>query len=492
MEDWIARHKAEMIEDIKSLVEIPSVAKSQEKTSSAEDFPFGRECKRAGERMRQMAEKYGFWTEDCGGRCVRIQYEKAEGLSPDRIEIWNHLDVVPEGEGWVYPPYKCTLKGDFLIGRGVSDNKGPAVAVLYALRYLKERGIRLHYQLSQVCGLSEETGMEDAAWYVKQYGSPKLAVISDCRFPLCYGEKGRCRMKFLYEGELPHIEALGAGLVSNSVADTARLVLRGQQESFPAKGLGEKTAWGELSGNMTVKYRDGKLHLTAKGIGGHAAAPEKCVNPIGILSDFVEREESLLLTKEERSFFGFLKKSCSDGYGQGLDIAVEDKVFGKMSCAGTLLCFDGKRASLEFDLRFPPKTDINGMIEKMERQAKPFGWRLSESNVKKGYVHDPDTQEMKILLNAYRQVYGEAGQPYVMGGNTYAGFFENAVGFGPGIPRTPLFDFRHEKALEALKLPKGHGGGHACDEVQSLQGLCDAVRVYVTALLALEQKTGEE
>ena len=72
----------------------------------------------------------------------------------------------------------------------MSDNKGPAVAVLYALRYLRERGIRLHYQLSQVCGLSEETGMEDAAWYVKQYGSPKLAVVSDCRFPLCYGEKG--------------------------------------------------------------------------------------------------------------------------------------------------------------------------------------------------------------------------------------------------------------------------------------------------------------
>lgn len=55
--------------------------------------------------------------------------------------IWNHLDVVPEGKEWIYPPYTCTEKDGFLIGRGIQDNKGPAVAVLYAMKYCSEKEI---------------------------------------------------------------------------------------------------------------------------------------------------------------------------------------------------------------------------------------------------------------------------------------------------------------------------------------------------------------
>jgi len=57
------------------------------------------------------------------------------------IGIWNHLDVVPEGKEWIYPPYTCTEKDGFLIGRGIQDNKGPAVAVLYAMKYCSEKEI---------------------------------------------------------------------------------------------------------------------------------------------------------------------------------------------------------------------------------------------------------------------------------------------------------------------------------------------------------------
>ena len=39
------------------------------------------------------------------------------------IGFWNHLDVVPVGEGWDFDPFGAELKGDLLIGRGSQDNK---------------------------------------------------------------------------------------------------------------------------------------------------------------------------------------------------------------------------------------------------------------------------------------------------------------------------------------------------------------------------------
>lgn len=443
LDEWISANEEQMVEDIRRLVRIPSIS-----MEGPEPHPFGEECFRAAECMRELAEQYGFETQDCGGRCIRILYGEGE----KRIEIWNHLDVVPEGKGWIYEPYACERVGDFLIGRGVSDNKGPAVAVLYALRYLKEQGIRLPYSLSQVCGLSEETGMEDAAWYVEKYGSPDFAMISDCRFPLCYGEKGRCRIKVRTKEQVEHIQLLQAGLVSNSVAEKAELLLTGQNT------------------------QDGKpVAITARGIAGHAAAPERCVNPIGILAASVEERKELLLSEPEKKLFHFLRLTCSDGYGEGLGIEREDPVFGRMSCAGTVLSMECKHVVLEFDLRVPPSVELPVLFKQFSDAAEAYGLLVEETESTPGYEQDLHSPYIQTMLSSYYRVMGEGKEPYVMGGNTYARFFENAAGFGPGTP----------KDYSCLKLPKGHGGGHACDEVQSVSSLCSAVKVYVLTFCRL-------
>lgn len=54
------------------------------------------------------------------------------------IGVVGHIDVVPEGTDWDYPPFDLTLDNDVFYGRGVLDNKGPIIANLYALYLLKE------------------------------------------------------------------------------------------------------------------------------------------------------------------------------------------------------------------------------------------------------------------------------------------------------------------------------------------------------------------
>ena len=84
------------------------------------------------------------------------------GDAENSIGIIAHLDVVPEGGNWIYPPYDAVYlpENDALIGRGVDDNKGPAVAGLFAMRMLREFGHPLRHGIKLICGLSEETGMK--------------------------------------------------------------------------------------------------------------------------------------------------------------------------------------------------------------------------------------------------------------------------------------------------------------------------------------------
>ena len=46
------------------------------------------------------------------------------GEGAEIIGCLGHLDVVPAGDGWHYPPYAGTIDGGRLYGRGTIDDKG--------------------------------------------------------------------------------------------------------------------------------------------------------------------------------------------------------------------------------------------------------------------------------------------------------------------------------------------------------------------------------
>ena len=57
--------------------------------------------------------------------------------------FYGHYDVQPASSGrtggaggWHVPPFDVTARNGFLYGRGVSDNKGPIVAFVYAVKEL--------------------------------------------------------------------------------------------------------------------------------------------------------------------------------------------------------------------------------------------------------------------------------------------------------------------------------------------------------------------
>jgi acetylornithine deacetylase/succinyl-diaminopimelate desuccinylase-like protein len=75
------------------------------------------------------------------------------------VTLYNHLDVQPadrEKEGWSHEPFRFTRDGDRYLGRGATDDKGPALAAYYGIRYALDRKVPLNFQF--LWELEEEIG----------------------------------------------------------------------------------------------------------------------------------------------------------------------------------------------------------------------------------------------------------------------------------------------------------------------------------------------
>ena len=70
------------------------------------------------------------------------------GSGDELIGIIGHLDVVPEGNNWTYPPFEAKIVDNKIYGRGSIDDKGPVIASLYAMKavmdYCNTNSIKLN------------------------------------------------------------------------------------------------------------------------------------------------------------------------------------------------------------------------------------------------------------------------------------------------------------------------------------------------------------
>ena len=103
----------------------------------------------------EIGKQMGFETENHDYCCGSILMP---GRTGQEIGIFVHLDVVHEGNGWTTEPYKPVIKDGWLYGRGSADNKGPAAAALYSMKYLKEQEVPLEHTIRLYLGCSEERG----------------------------------------------------------------------------------------------------------------------------------------------------------------------------------------------------------------------------------------------------------------------------------------------------------------------------------------------
>ena len=131
-EAWIDAHKDEFISEIQGLVRIPSVSRADLAQPGA---PFGPDCRKVLDYALERGRFYGFDTVDHDGYAGAVCLGGTD--AENSIGMIAHLDVVPVGDGLIYPPFDAVYlpEYDAIVGRGTDDNKGPAVLGLFAMRF---------------------------------------------------------------------------------------------------------------------------------------------------------------------------------------------------------------------------------------------------------------------------------------------------------------------------------------------------------------------
>ncbi|PVU86501.1 hypothetical protein BB559_006511 [Furculomyces boomerangus] len=122
------------------------------------------------------------------------------------ILVYGHYDVVPVGDlsGWMSDPFTMKGKNGYLYGRGVTDNKGPILATLFAVYELYIANNLSTTVVFLIEGEEENScqGLRQAVESNKRlFGIPKLIILSLSywlgeKIPcLTYGMRGNIKIK---------------------------------------------------------------------------------------------------------------------------------------------------------------------------------------------------------------------------------------------------------------------------------------------------------
>lgn len=426
-----------LVETIMDFLKIPSV-----QTEAKDGMPFGEANFQALEKMLDLCRSFGFYTKnvdgyvgwaEIGGACNEnssndIDCATLNAADPcpakhDMFGVLAHLDVVPFGENWTKNPLG-EIEDGIIYGRGVVDDKGPALAALFAAKKLLDDGYRTKRRLRFIFGCNEESGWECMKRYVKTEEMPTLAFSPDADFPVINAEKGTV----VFELTLPldaDIE-MTAGERPNVVPDKCRAV------------------WG------------GATHLT-EGKSAHGSTPEEGDNAIvKMLEKFQNEDESLKL----------LYNALKNTDGSGLGLKISDSQSGSLTVNLGIIKTDAsaKTITAVLDIRYPVSFLENSVLRQLEQTFKSA--KITKTGGHAPLYIDKDHFLIKTLLGAYEKVTGKKGEAIAIGGGTYARAVPVGVAFGP-------------------MLPGCKSTVHSPDECMSLADLKIAFDIYYEALKAL-------
>ena len=441
--------EGDMTDTLARWVRVPSVRAER----SAENAPFGAQVRRALEVAMEDMARLGMNPRDVDGYCCDAEI----GTGDEVIAVLAHLDVVPEGEGWHHDPYGAEIVNGRMVGRGTSDDKGPGVAALFAMKAIVDAGIPLRRRCRLILGCDEECGMQDLEYYEQKIGLPAKGFSPDADFPLINTEKGIMQMKLDAPMDDARLLKIACGTRCNVVPGTATALLAGDWREAAAEAFQVE----DEDCQIETALEDGNTRLTVTGVPAHASTPEKGKNAAKMLLAVLHRLEI------GGAPVALLDEAAAEGdEGVGLGIAGSDAVSGRLTInLGLLSAGDGK-ISVTFDCRYPVFFSDETIGATVQKRLAPAGFVMEPQHASHPH-HVPESSELvKKLMDVYNGITGEQARPFAIGGGTYARHLQEGVAFGM------LFQGEPELA-------------HQADESIDLANFAKAARIYAYAIVAL-------
>ncbi len=406
--------KNEALDDFIKLLKIPSVLTDFNPSSSN---PFGDELKNALDFVCNMAISDEFIVKNIDNYATHIEFGNPNG---ELVGILAHLDVVPAiEEEWSHNPYDPVIINGKIFARGVADDKGPLIASYYALKIIKELRLPVKKRVRLIIGCDEESGSRCLNHYFKTEEMPSLGFSPDACFPLINGEKAM--ISFDITGKLTDeiVSSFICGERYNIVPGIAKMTLTKNYEKEYLKFLEDNNYEGYV--------KDG--YYIAKGKSCHAMNPEEGLNAGFILIKFLNEYHKSTFSTYMTNYLTF------DPTGEKLGINISNNELGSLTSNVGIINVNNNEFKIGIDLRVPQDNYKDTLLEKINKSFLDYPNFKSEilTNIESHYV-SKDSFLVKTLMNVYKEFSKDnTGEPYVIGGGTYAKFIKNAVAFGPAF-----------------------------------------------------------
>ncbi|WP_207865559.1 dipeptidase [Pseudomonas sp. 58(2021)] len=444
-----AKYGKAALETLRELVEIPTDRKEGVAQHENPEFI------KIAAKIKSLAESFGLNYRNIDNRVYEISLD---GSGKEVVGIHAHADVVPvTPENWVLKdgtkldPFKVTLIGDRMYGRGTEDDKNGIVVTLYAMKVIKEEKLPLARNFKLLVDTTEETTGDAIPYYFERNPTPEYNLALDGGYPVVIAEKGygTVMAKFAKrkaEGKGAEIISMTGGMATNQIPSVSLITLVTDKPAELAASLQKagteyaKQHGGDFEVNAKVDGKDVKLSVT--GVSAHSSEPESGVNPVARMLDFIHSVDGKIAFKHNH--ITDAARYAADNWGldykgSKLGVGFADDFMGPLTTSLTYVGMDDKTFKLAVNLRVPKgkspevlKTEIADKLaawSKKTHVAVNFDYSIAEP-----MYRNPEGEWVKALLAVATENLGMKHEFGTSAGATSVHELPNGVQFGLARP----------------------------------------------------------
>ncbi|WP_338523135.1 dipeptidase [Pseudomonas batumici] len=407
------------------------------------------------DKLKGLAQSFNLNFRNVDNRVYEISLE---GSGDEVVGIHAHADVVPvTPENWVLKdgtrldPFKVTLIGDRMYGRGTEDDKNGIVVALYAMKIIKEEKLPLARNFKLLVDTTEETSGDAIPYYFEHNPVPNYNLALDGGYPVVIAEKGYGTVMANFarrkaEGKGAEITAMTGGMATNQIPSTSVATLVGDKPAELAASLQKAgTDYAKRNGgnfDITAKVVGKEVKLTVTGVSAHSSEPESGVNPVARMLDFINSLDGKIALKHNP--ITDAARYAADNWGldylgDKLGVGFSDAFMGPLTASLTYVGMDEKAFKLAVNLRVPKgkspqvlKSEIADKLGAWSQKthiAPAFDYSIAEP-----MYRNPEGEWVKALLSVASENLGMEHKFGTSAGATSVHDLPNGVQFGLARP----------------------------------------------------------
>lgn len=424
---WFERHSDRLVSDAIKLIAIRSV-----REEALPGKPYGAGPAAALEAASSILKANGLKPENHENHVITADLNDQEPA----LGILAHVDTVSEGGGWTSDPLTAVIRDGRLFGRGAIDDKGPAVAAIYAIKAAKSLAPELKKGCRLILGSAEETGHEDLMHYRKTHRLPPNVFTPDSNYPVVNLEKGRLVPTFgagwQESRALPRVVSVRGGAAANVVPNEAQAVVEGFSLAYIQELCNEYSA--KLGVKLSAEPSQDGIKITSGGVAAHAMKPEEGVNAQTALVALLAG-----LPVCDSPAFDCIKTLSKlfphgDTAGEALGVSMRDDVSGALTLNFGVLSLDTTGFTANFDCRWPKCATAENLDNVVVSALNAAGFTVSDLYKTLCHHTPEDAAFVQTLLKTYEEYTGKKGACLSFGGQTYVHDIDGGVAFGPAMP----------------------------------------------------------